>query len=130
MATSSHRNAPETFTGHAFVHKDPSLSFTPVDTKRFDPRKNYLGDADLMKKWEGKIVIGTVANINPVKGLETLIYAANSLNDQCPDLAFVVIGPVFKRVRKDTLKSCSNFVKNANFTISNSSGAVQMCVRS
>ena len=54
----------------------------PVDTERFDPRINYPGDEELIQKLEGKNIIGTVANINPAKGLETLIYSAKSLNEQ------------------------------------------------
>ncbi len=68
----------------------------PVDTNYFDPQKNYQGDEELIKKWEGKIVIGTIGNVNPVKGLETYINVAKNLNVEFKKLVFVVIGPIYE----------------------------------
>jgi glycosyltransferase involved in cell wall biosynthesis len=68
----------------------------PVDTARFDPEKSYAGDEDFREKWTGKFIIGTVANINPIKGLETFIRAAAILNERIGQAHFVVVGPVYK----------------------------------
>ncbi|MDZ7662817.1 glycosyltransferase family 4 protein [Thiohalophilus sp.] len=68
----------------------------PVDTSRFDPKGSYVGDEDLLDKLAGKFIIGTVANINPIKGLETFIHAAAILNKQIDEVHFVVVGPVYK----------------------------------
>lgn len=68
----------------------------PVDTARFDPSGTYLGDEDLLEKWFGKFIIGTVANVNPIKGMETFIRAAAILNMRIDQTHFVVVGPVYK----------------------------------
>jgi glycosyltransferase involved in cell wall biosynthesis len=72
----------------------------PVDTTVFDQPQKYTGDEVLIESWQGKIVIGVVANINPVKGLETLIRVAAILNQQFDNLVFAVVGPVFKNQKK------------------------------
>lgn len=68
----------------------------PVDTTWFDSAKQYSGDEDIIKRWHGKSVIGTVANINPIKGLDVFIRAAAALNDHSDKQVFVVVGPTFK----------------------------------
>ena len=68
---------------------------SPVDTEMFDPLYHYDGDEDLLERWSGKTVIGTVSNVNPIKGLETLILAASILNRQFDNLVFVIVGPIF-----------------------------------
>lgn len=68
----------------------------PVDTTLFDPSQQYDGDKDLLKRWEGKIVIGMVANINPIKGIDVFIHTAAALNQKLQNLIFVVVGGVFK----------------------------------
>lgn len=68
----------------------------PVETDAFDPANTYLGDESLISSWSGKLVIGTVANVNPIKGLETLIRAAASLRRRVDNVLFVVVGPVYK----------------------------------
>ncbi len=68
----------------------------PVDTAQFDPEGSYSGDEDLLEKWAGKFIIGTVANINPIKGLETFIRAVAILNKRVDQVHFVVVGPVYK----------------------------------
>ena len=68
----------------------------PVETNSFDPANSYSGDESLISSWSGKLVVGTVANINPIKGLETLIRAAASLKRHVDKVLFVVVGPVYK----------------------------------
>lgn len=71
----------------------------PVDTVRFDPTNSYSDDQNIISKWNEKFVIGTVANINPVKGLDVFIRAANHLKNKSGKYQFVVIGPVYKNQR-------------------------------
>ena len=95
---------------------------SPVDTVKFDPVQQYDGDEDLLTRWHGKTVIGTVANINPIKGLEMLIHAAAELNEQSDNsenVVFVVVGPIYKNQRRyyERLKQlCDHLsVNNINF---------------
>ena len=67
----------------------------PVDTQKFDPARSYCGDEALIKQWQGKIVIGTIANVNPIKGLDVFIRAAAALNKQFDDLFFIVVGQTY-----------------------------------
>jgi glycosyltransferase involved in cell wall biosynthesis len=91
----------------------------PVDTAAFDQVQQYKGDEVLLESWQGKIVIGVVANINPVKGLETLIRVASILNQQFDNLVFAVVGPVFtsqKRYFKQLQNLCRDqLVNNIDF---------------
>jgi len=72
----------------------------PVDTSRFDPSRVYSGEDDLLAKWSDQFVIGTVCNINPVKGLDVLIRAAAELNRRATNVRFVVIGPIYPAQRR------------------------------
>ena len=72
----------------------------PVDTLSFDPAKVYPGEEGFISKWQGKIVIGTVANVNPVKGLDIFIRAAAILNEHVKNIAFVVVGQVYKNQQR------------------------------
>ncbi len=68
----------------------------PVDTRHFDPSGEYPGDEEIIDSWRGKIVIGNIANINSIKGLETFIHAASLLNVEYDNLLFVVVGSAYK----------------------------------
>lgn len=68
----------------------------PVDTVRFDPAHTYYDDECIIKQWSGKIVIGTMANISPVKGLDVFIRAAGALNEHFDNLVFVVVGASYR----------------------------------
>lgn len=71
----------------------------PVDTSVFSPAAtSYQGK--LVEQLSGKVVIGTVANVNPVKGLETLIQAASLVNETSRDVCFIVIGAVYKNQQR------------------------------
>jgi glycosyltransferase involved in cell wall biosynthesis len=71
----------------------------PVDTSYFStdiiPNRN---DDTLL--YRNKIVIGTVASINPIKGLDVLVKAIPRLNNIFNNLLFVVVGPVYKSQTK------------------------------
>lgn len=69
---------------------------SPVDTDKFDPAREYAGDEELIANWSGKLVIGTVVNVNPVKGLEVFIRAAAEIKKRFDNACFVVVGPIFK----------------------------------
>lgn len=71
----------------------------PVDLERFK-KENVVDlgdeDRDLVEKLDQKIVVGTVSNISPVKDLGTFIDMAAQCSGVRDDLAFVVIGPVYR----------------------------------
>jgi len=67
----------------------------PVDTRLFSPDARLEGDEDLVSKWLGETVIGTVANVNPIKGLDVFIRVASAMNKENGNLQFVVIGSIY-----------------------------------
>lgn len=67
----------------------------PVDGRAFDPSGEHLGERELLEHWTGKLVVGTVANISPVKGLDVLIRSAAKLKKLGFDVQFVVIGAIY-----------------------------------
>jgi len=67
----------------------------PVDCHAFDPNIEYICEKDYVNRWDGMIVIGTIANISPVKGLDVLIRSAAKLKELDIDVNFVVIGAVY-----------------------------------
>jgi glycosyltransferase involved in cell wall biosynthesis len=69
----------------------------PVDTTHFNPSQQYEGDEGLVEKWEGMVVVGTIANINPLKGFDVFIRVAGALNRKFDNVHFVVVGHVYKR---------------------------------
>lgn len=71
----------------------------PVDTSRFDPDHAY-DDDDALIRWLGDdVVVGTIANISPIKDIALLIRAAGILEVRPCKLVFLVIGPVFEPQR-------------------------------
>jgi glycosyltransferase involved in cell wall biosynthesis len=75
--------------------------YPPVDTERFclaparrvDARRQ-LGLADDL------LVVGTVANLNPQKGIEHFIRAAAEVHRACPASAFLVVGARYATHRR------------------------------
>ena len=92
----------------------------PIDTEKFDPTKTYPLDKSIIQRWQRKIVIGTVANISPVKGLEVLIQTASALKTLNFDIVFAIVGPVFKnqnRYFKKLRNMCDQYsLNNIEFT--------------
>ena len=72
----------------------------PVDTNFFHPEYRLTLDEELESQWAGKLVVGTIANINPIKGIETFIKMASYYCKKSEDVVFVVVGPVYERQRK------------------------------
>lgn len=68
----------------------------PVDTAHYDPARDYGQDMAETFDWKDKTIVATVANINPVKGLDMLIRTAAQVKALRPDILFLVIGPVHK----------------------------------
>ena len=65
----------------------------PVDTDAFRPQPELC--SSVRQEWgipEGVPVVGSVANINPQKGIATLIEAFGRLRRQIPDARLVLIG--------------------------------------
>ncbi len=91
----------------------------PVDTDLFTPEISQLYRDDTVDKWADETVIGTVANINPIKGLEVFIKVASMLNKKFNKLRFVVVGPVYesqKSYYKSLRQLCENLkVDNVEF---------------
>lgn len=66
-----------------------------VDLAHFDSAAAVDGDEEIVAGFGDTPVIGTVANVNPIKGIELLIRAASLLRKQYPELRVAVVGPVF-----------------------------------
>jgi glycosyltransferase involved in cell wall biosynthesis len=68
---------------------------SPVDTNFFDPNVKYPED-DYLKKIKQKIIIGTVANVNPTKNLLGFLKVAKKLTAYSNKIAFIVVGSVYE----------------------------------
>nr|WP_225562737.1 glycosyltransferase family 4 protein [Rhodanobacter sp. DHG33] len=71
----------------------------PVDIHEYDPESPPCVDEEPADLFGDGFVIGTIGNVNPVKGIETIIRAAALLNNSGRFVRVVVIGPVFQRQR-------------------------------
>jgi glycosyltransferase involved in cell wall biosynthesis len=74
-----------------------------VDTKRFSPAAATELDKELLQSLGDSPVVGIVANINPVKGLENLIKAAQKIKKEVPNIQVVIIGAIHN-ISVDTIK--------------------------
>jgi len=105
-------------------NKQDFLIPAPVDTDKFNPSREYSGEEQLIQRWQGKLVIGTVANINPVKGLETLIHAAALTSEKNFNVQFVVIGSIYptqQQYYNSLISLCEQLhIKNIEFVGSRS----------
>lgn len=72
----------------------------PVDLAHFDPTVTITGDEVTIASFDDAPVIGTVANVTPIKGLETLIHAAALLRREYPDLRLAVVGAVHENQQR------------------------------
>jgi glycosyltransferase involved in cell wall biosynthesis len=68
----------------------------PVNTKIFSPNVTEKLKNNILKKWQGKLVVGMVANINPIKGVDIFIEAAQFVNKSMSNVIFVIVGQVYK----------------------------------
>jgi len=72
----------------------------PVDTEKFKPKLYYPGYEELIIGFENKFVIGMVANINPIKGIENFLKLANFINSNSINIHFVIVGTVYENQKK------------------------------
>ena len=90
------------------------LEFTipaPVDTRHFDPSQN-LPEDELAPLLQNKYVVGTVANISPIKGLETFLHMAATVQEKFGEkAAFVIVGPVHN-TQRSYFESLQNLAKS------------------
>ena len=86
---------------------------SPVDINFFDPSLNYNTNK-LRKKINliNKLVIGTVCNINPVKGLDTYIEVAKAFSTN-KDIIFLIIGEKYKS-QENYFKYLLSLIKKYN----------------
>lgn len=68
---------------------------SPVDASFFDPKCVHFNDDVQIRKLGQSVIVGTVANVSPVKGLDVLIRSAAKLKKQGFDIQFVVIGAIY-----------------------------------
>src|ERR1035437_5305631 len=67
--------------------------YPPVDTSVFKPDPGRWAAArDELGIPSGAPLVGTVANLNPQKGLEHFVAVADELHDSHPDVRFVILG--------------------------------------
>jgi len=80
------------------IRRDRQQAVVPatVDTATFDPSLELTADPDV--PLDGP-VIGTIANVNPIKGLETLIRAAARLRELGHTPHVVIVGAIPERQR-------------------------------
>ncbi len=83
-------------TAYPLSSRQVYLARPPVDVKLFDP-KTAQPNAEIAKT-PGPNVI-TVANINPLKGLETLLEAVAKTNIHIPQAHYWIVGPVYETQR-------------------------------
>ncbi len=67
----------------------------PVNTSRYCD-ENIAIEPSFKKIIKDKIVIGTVANINPIKGIDVFVKMVAELNKVRNDFLFVVVGKVYE----------------------------------
>lgn len=94
-----------------FQKKNNFLIQSPVDTNLFNPRLKYSQEK-IFNKFNKKIIVGTVCNINPVKDLITLLKATKQLSKYGNKILFVIIGPVYD-TQKKYHKILINFIKSS-----------------
>ena len=91
----------------------------PVNTRYFRPNIEPKPNTIDYDSTSNLITIGTVANINPTKGLELFIRVAKNLNKYFDHLRFIVVGPVHnaqKTYYQELLKYAENLeVGNLSF---------------
>jgi glycosyltransferase involved in cell wall biosynthesis len=70
-----------------------------IDFDRFARVPEDAWEPDELAKYRDKVIVGTVANISPVKDLGTLLRAFASAYQVNSNLRLLVVGPVFKNQR-------------------------------
>ena len=88
----SHRSAD--YYGAELVGRLHAVVPSTVDIARFDPARSYTIDDTLRDRLGTTPLIGTVANVNRIKGLNLLIEAFALARERVPELRLVIVGPV------------------------------------
>ena len=79
------------------IKKKNFIIQSPVDTNLVNPRLNYSQEKLINKiVKQKKIIIGSIANINPTKDFGTLIDVAKILSFYSNKITFMIVGPIFK----------------------------------
>lgn len=71
-----------------------------VDLDEFHPAGSYRGDEDLIASWGEDFVVGAIANVSPVKGLEIFVRVAARAKAAGRNYRFVIVGQTYKRQEK------------------------------
>jgi glycosyltransferase involved in cell wall biosynthesis len=85
----------------------------PVDVSMFNPENNLNleyssnNDADLINSLDGKIIVGMIANISPVKDFEMFIHVVNEVNKIVDNIVFIVIGEIYSSQENYYNKICN-----------------------
>lgn len=90
----SHRSS-DYYHSHIPAGAHTAVIQSMVDLDSFDPTVDWPGDEDFVASLGDATVIGMIANINSVKGIETFIRVAARARASGRDTRFVVIGSVF-----------------------------------
>ena len=77
-----------------------TIIYGPVDTKKFHPDYNGMKCGSEFGLSAGDRVVGTVANISPVKGYEYFFPAVSMINRACPGVKFLVVGKKWETQKK------------------------------
>ena len=72
-----------------------AVSLIKSKTKNIDFAKE-----DCLSKSHNKLIITTIANINPIKGIENIIKAASIVNKHINNVEFYIVGQISKRQKK------------------------------
>ena len=91
----SHRTM-EYYSKHIRSKSSQFIIPPPVDSNYFNPKLVFKESHNFFNKFEGKKIIGSVANISRVKGIETLIESSSLLNKEFTNLIFLIVGPIFE----------------------------------
>lgn len=74
--------------------------YPPVDTSVFKPDPDHRASARAeFGVQPGGLLVGTVANLNPQKGLEHFVAVAEALHASHPDIQFVILGSAMETQR-------------------------------
>ena len=79
----------------ADTHKTVIQSMVDIDA--FDPEAQYPGDEELIASLGEDFVVGVIANVSPVKGLETFVRVASHSQKAYRKCSFVIVGQTYKR---------------------------------
>ena len=89
--------AKEYYKNHVAFGRPSYIISPPVDTGLYSVDQSFSAEDEAIDHLSGKIIIGTIANVSPIKGLEVFIDSAKILNNRFDNLAFVVIGSISTR---------------------------------